>query len=116
MVKRLLIEGGDINFINNNKESPYDYSVKYNLEKIKNIFDDYLKEKRNKICLLKPGLRKPEKSSFNFYCFILLHLTIESTIFFLILPCNNIIINISLNLRLQFICNYISFFGTIDND
>lgn len=87
MVKRLLIEGGDLDIFNNKKESPYDYSIKFNLEKIKKLFDDYIKEKRNKICLLKPGLRKPEKSSFNFYCFILLHISLESIIFFLILPC-----------------------------
>jgi len=97
MVKRLLIEGGDINKKNNRTETPYDYSIKYNIDKIKNIFDDFIKEKSNKICIVRPGLRKPEKSSFNLYCFIILHVFFESIIFFLILPCKFIIFLISLN-------------------
>ncbi len=72
---------------NNNNESAYDYAIKYNNEKIKNLFDDFLKENKNKVCIIKPGLRKPEKSSLNLYFFIFLHLLIESIVFFLILPC-----------------------------
>lgn len=104
MVKRLLIEGGDLNVTNNKNESPYDYSIMFNLDKIKSLFDNYIEEKRNKICIIKPGLRKPERSSFNLYCFIILHLSLESIIFFLILPCK-----LSLFLFIFLIIDYNSF-------
>lgn len=44
------------------------------------------------MCILKPGLRKAEKSSFNLIFFIVAHISIESTIFLFILPCNLFII------------------------
>ena len=91
-MKKLLIEKGDLNILNNKNETPYDYSIKFNLEKIKNIFDEYLNENRNKVCIIKPGLRKPEKSSFNLFFFIFIHLFLESIIFFFILPCKIIIL------------------------
>lgn len=86
IVKRLLLEGGKIKLKNNNNETPYDYAIKYKLEKIMNIFDNYLNENSNTMCILKPGLKKPEKNNYNFYLFIILHLLLESIIFFFILP------------------------------
>jgi len=88
IVKKLLIIGGDLQITNNRGESPYEYSIKYNHEKIKSLFDEYIKERRNTICIFRPGLRKPEKTTFNFYFFIIMHILVESLIYLLILPCN----------------------------
>ena len=87
IIKKLLYEGADLLAENNKSETPYDYALKFDYSKIKNLFDEYLEEDTNQVCITKPGLRKSKKSYLNITLFVLLHLIGESIIFFLILPC-----------------------------
>jgi hypothetical protein len=87
IIKKLLYEGADLLANNNKEESPYDYSIKFNKVKIQNLFDEYIEEDVNQVCITKPGLRKYKKSYLNFILFILLHLIGEGIIFLIILPC-----------------------------
>ena len=86
IVKKLIQYGANIEIRDKKGRSPYDIAV----EKNKNTIIELLKEADNSCCeisLLKPNVRRIEKNYFNLIFFILIHLLVQISSLFIVLPC-----------------------------
>jgi hypothetical protein len=92
IIKKLFYSGARGDIIDKKLRTPYRLAVEKNKENIAAMLKDvdspsYLfSYTNNKVCNIRPGLSKIERSSFNFNFFIISHLISESLIFFVIIP------------------------------
>ncbi len=80
-------KGADKKIKDNKGRTPYDLAITKN--KISMV--EMLKEKPDcQLCVLKAPLQKTDKNSFNIIFFFILHIFIETSVFYGLLPCKKI--------------------------